>query len=719
MSFGYSVGDAVLLTRLAWKIVQNSRKACGEHDELTREVLSLHNVLQRLEHEYSKADSPLNRSSDTYNEELQVIARGCERVLRVLDTILKKYDRLSGEDKSWRKLWQKITFGNGQVADIQALRSKIVNYTSAMSLFLDMVALGSLGRIEQQMSEAGGDLQEIKVAVHDIAAHITSKCHDQGSVLTSYTNDDKAVWKEFRRELRREGFTSSNLKRHKSLIVAYIKELGDRGLFDDNYSGDVKSVEEWEARNSYSAPEGLLAKNRRKSSSTDQPLLTAGSTSAVLHRDHPVTRSGRQLSLDSYDISNADTIFGDDLDARLTIKASIDDTSEQYLARNHRISSASEAPTVDSKGLEATDVRLELEKKPLQPYADSVAEGSMEEFDDTESSLGSQTTPVNVPYTTTPPTSHGGPSIGPRESIQTTHSASISLATRSQRSISRVLSTESMDLETAKHKRHGTGANISTFYVASNGLCLAWDDLDASSLLDQFEDRVHIIIDCQRLTRCFWENFRGRLNQFVKTANVIISNINDFLAAVGPNLGSCKCDSGLADFTSQPFKAGILSLFADSSAELEELRDILLNVCLWVRRFDDNCGGIVFYFKKHLTSRNSLALQHPRNLELRKCWSMPNSLRPSTGSMEETYQRPSYFQLRNEGPTSPELLREIRCLVKENPLQSSVRRSECRQRIGRYTKALQHYESGGTGLSSDTIKKVSCRIRSTESTTRS
>lgn len=708
MSFGYSVGDAVVLTRLAWKIVQNSRKACGEHDELTREVLSLHIVLKRLEHEYSKADSPLNRSSDTYNEDLQVIARGCERVLRVLDTILKKYNRLSGEDKSWRKLWQKITFGNGQVADIQALRSKIVTHTSAMLLFLDMVSLGSVGRIEQQMSAAGGELQEIKVAVHDIAARLTSKCHDQGSVLTSYTNDDKAVWKEFRRELLRGGFASSNLKRNKSLIVAYIKELGDRGLFDDNYSGDLKSVEEWEARNSYSAPEGLLAKNRRKSSSTDQPLLTAESTSAVLHGDHPGTRSRRHLSLDSYDISNADTVSGDVPDARLTIKSSIDHISDHYLARNPRITSASEAPTVDSKGLEGTDVPLELETKALQSCAESVAEGSMEEIDDTESSLGSQTTPVNVPYTTTPPTGPGGPSTGPRGSIQTTHSASTSLTTRSQGSISQVLSTEPMDLETAKHKRHGTSAKISTFYVASNGLCLAWDDLDASSLLDQFEDRVRIIIDCQQLTRCFWENFRGRLNQFVKTATVIISNINDFLTAVGPNIGSCKCDSRLADFTSQPFKAGILSLSADSSAEFDDLRDILINVCLWIRRFDDNCGGIVFYFKKHLTCRNSLALQHRRNLELRKCWSMPNCLRPSTGSMEGTYQRPSYFHLGNEGPTSPELLREIRCLVQENPLQSSVRRSECRKRIGHYTKALQHSESGGTGLSSDYIKKVRC-----------
>lgn len=716
MSFGYSVGDALLLTQLAWKIVQNSRKACGEHDELTREVLSLHIVLQRLEHEYSKPDSPLNRSNDTYNEELREIARGCERVLRVLDTILKKYNRLSEEDRSWRKLLQKITFGNGQVADIQALRSKIVTYTSAMSLLLDVVSLGSVGRIEQQINNAGGELQEIKVAVHGIAAHLTSNGNDSGSVITSYTNDDKAVWKEFQRELRRKGVASSNLKRNKSLIVAYIKELGDRGLFDDNHSGDVKSVEELEAGNAYPAPKGLLAKNRRKSSSAHQPLPTAESTSAVMHSDHPVTGPGqRSLSLDSYNISNADTVFGDVPNAGLTMESSADDEIEYYLAETFRMTSVSEASNVDSKELE--DTNIPLERKPSQSYADSVVDKSTEEFDDIESFLGSPATPTNVPYTASPPTSHGGPSVGPRESIQTYHSASTSSSTRSQEPLSRTLPTESMDVETAKHKRHGFGSKISTFYVATNGLCLAWDDLDASSLLDQFEDRVHIMIDCQRVTRCFWETFRGRLNQFIETANKIILNINAFLAAVGPNLGSCKCYPRLADFTSQPLKAGILSLSADSSGDLEDLRDILINVCLWIRRFDDNCGGIVFYFK-HLTSMNSFALRHPRNLELRKSWSMPNCLRPLTGSMEGTYQRPSYFHLGNEGPTSPEILREFRSLAKETPLQSSVRRSECRKRIGRYAKALQQSESGGAGLSSDYIEKVRHGIGGTESTTK-
>ena len=63
----------------------------------------------------------------------------------------------------------------------------------------------------------------------------------EGSVLTAYANDERAVWKEFRRELVADGFTSSTIRRHKQVILAYVKELGSRGLLDEmdhNGSGE-------------------------------------------------------------------------------------------------------------------------------------------------------------------------------------------------------------------------------------------------------------------------------------------------------------------------------------------------------------------------------------------------------------------------------------------------------------------------------------------------
>ena len=244
MSFGYSISDAFLLVQLAWKTVQNSRKACGEHDELTREVSSLHLVIRRLKKEVSRSESPINRPDDTYKEELQAIVGGCEKVLLVLNKVLEKYNTLSEKERSAKKLWQRVRFGNGELADMRDLREKLTYYTSALSLVMNMISMGSIGRVEEQMENAGGDIKEIRIAINGITAHLMSGSNREGSVLTTYADDDKAVWKEFRKELIEDGFSSSIIRKHKRLIKAYIKELGDRGLLDDEDPHDIKNLSE-------------------------------------------------------------------------------------------------------------------------------------------------------------------------------------------------------------------------------------------------------------------------------------------------------------------------------------------------------------------------------------------------------------------------------------------------------------------------------------------
>lgn len=248
MSFGCSVGDVILLGQIAWKTVQGARKACGEHDELTREVSSLHVVMRRLEEETAKPESPINRPGDKCKEELQAIVGGCEKPLKLLNRVLEKYNTLSEKERSVRKLWQRVRFGNGELADMKDLREKLIYHTSAISLFVNMVSLGTMGRVEQQMETAGGGLRELRIAVNGITAHLLSASNREGSVLTTYADDDKVFWKELPRELVREGFSSSIIGKHKRLIKAYIKELGDRGLFDDedpHESHDTEILSNW------------------------------------------------------------------------------------------------------------------------------------------------------------------------------------------------------------------------------------------------------------------------------------------------------------------------------------------------------------------------------------------------------------------------------------------------------------------------------------------
>ena len=233
MSFGSSIGDLVLLTHLAWKTVQNCRRACGEYAALTLETTSLHDLLQRLESELQSPNGLIvNRDTDDLQQELSNIVHGCEKNLRVLDLVLEKYNALSETERSGRKLWQRIRFGNGQIADLADIRGRSTFYISAISLFLNMLNLGSAGRVEREMTRAGGELRDIRLAVNGITAYLMTG-GPEGSVLTAYANDEKAVWKEFRRELVADGFTSSTIRKHKQVIMAYVKELGSRGLLDE------------------------------------------------------------------------------------------------------------------------------------------------------------------------------------------------------------------------------------------------------------------------------------------------------------------------------------------------------------------------------------------------------------------------------------------------------------------------------------------------------
>ena len=98
-----------------------------------------------------------------------------------------------------------------------------------------MHTAGSVGRVERKMKESGGELKNIGIAVNGIAAHLLSQAgkYQEGSILTNYSDDDTDVWKEFRRELIKDGFRSSLIHRHKSTIIAYVKELGSSGSLDD------------------------------------------------------------------------------------------------------------------------------------------------------------------------------------------------------------------------------------------------------------------------------------------------------------------------------------------------------------------------------------------------------------------------------------------------------------------------------------------------------
>ncbi|KAL8974188.1 MAG: hypothetical protein Q9197_001574, partial [Variospora fuerteventurae] len=162
MAFGWSVSDVVLLCNFAWNTIENTVKAYGEHDELTSVLLTFHTVLRRLQEEVSKPESIMNSPGDSLKEDVDRIVLGCQKPLSLLNKVVAKYSLLSQEERSFKKLWIQVRFGNGEIANTRNIRDKLSSHTSALTLYLNLVSTGSIGRVQKQMEEAGSDLREVK-----------------------------------------------------------------------------------------------------------------------------------------------------------------------------------------------------------------------------------------------------------------------------------------------------------------------------------------------------------------------------------------------------------------------------------------------------------------------------------------------------------------------------------------------------------------------------
>lgn len=102
------------------------------------------------------------------------------------------------------------------------------------------------------MNSQGKDLRDIKVSLNWVTASMQARSHEEKSILTTYTEDDKNVWKTFRRELIRDGFSHRTLGKHKETIKQYVMELGERGALDepvpnrDDDGGEISTVSDFD-----------------------------------------------------------------------------------------------------------------------------------------------------------------------------------------------------------------------------------------------------------------------------------------------------------------------------------------------------------------------------------------------------------------------------------------------------------------------------------------
>ena len=226
MSFGFSVSDITSLIQLTTRTYQGWKKACGEYAEVTHDLKNLNIILSQVADEI-KAPTSLLLHHDHDLSHLQDIKTNCRQLVTQLKAIVTKYD---GIVISRRNNWDRIRFGQ---KNLDGIRTKLGLQISTLGTYLDVIGVSAMGRMDKKLDKLPEALKVDMLKVVDRLAGEIRAGRREGSIMTTYEDDEKEVWRQFRRELISEGFSSENLKKTKGLLRKYVKRMAEAGLLDE------------------------------------------------------------------------------------------------------------------------------------------------------------------------------------------------------------------------------------------------------------------------------------------------------------------------------------------------------------------------------------------------------------------------------------------------------------------------------------------------------
>ena len=124
MSFGFSIGDFVTVSSLAWQLYKSCKDSSDDFKIVANDVVSLHIVLKEIEEQYK--EQTLERSQQVH---LATLTRNTRGVLKELETLLEKYDSLGTQSQ---RTWDRMRWG---MEDVKRLREQLTSSTAMLSIF--------------------------------------------------------------------------------------------------------------------------------------------------------------------------------------------------------------------------------------------------------------------------------------------------------------------------------------------------------------------------------------------------------------------------------------------------------------------------------------------------------------------------------------------------------------------------------------------------------
>ena len=123
---GYSLGDIIAVSRLAFKVYTAYKDAPSDYRNISDEVKSLQIIIDKAAKHFQGTTL-----SDNNQQEGQEILKGCQNILEDLDCLIKKYNSIASARTG--QAFRRIKLG---VEDIATLRARLTSNTILLNGFI-------------------------------------------------------------------------------------------------------------------------------------------------------------------------------------------------------------------------------------------------------------------------------------------------------------------------------------------------------------------------------------------------------------------------------------------------------------------------------------------------------------------------------------------------------------------------------------------------------
>ncbi|KAF8419516.1 hypothetical protein EV426DRAFT_644774 [Tirmania nivea] len=217
MSFGYSVGDILAISKLAWDVYNVYKDAPDDFRNISDEIKSLHIIMDNNSLRVKLQDPKMTLEE---RKRVQEILQGCTNVLKDSDRLLDKYKSLGSTPGSSSRALDRVNWGKENISE---LRSRLTSNTILLNTFVTNCTQDLNQNTQEQIQSSKAEIQH---AMGEIQTMLRKGLHRRNSTsslrsIASFAKsvNSKETWKQLCRDLHKVGVTADMISEKKHQIV--------------------------------------------------------------------------------------------------------------------------------------------------------------------------------------------------------------------------------------------------------------------------------------------------------------------------------------------------------------------------------------------------------------------------------------------------------------------------------------------------------------------